>query len=296
MDFNLLKTAIRNIIKPNGNEEITGQVMQNALVTMLETIAKGRTFVGIAYVNTNPENFDSNVFYIATQNGVYTKFNGIALVNEVALLINTATGWQKVTTEIANKNEIEPISGRLATAETNITNVENETTAIRAGIQSYECDTIGSEHVKVVNTTYTGGYIFGLRFLVRFTETNTSTDRIGLTAFGISLPLHIDGKPANTQYNNIIAGEVLEVWMTSDDRQSRWNARRMTKAVTNQGLIGQVLSTKLYDSLPQWEYPMQNSGFTRTLNNLVRMLNYLHPETAIETYWEEGTKSWAFNY
>lgn len=99
-NYEQLKQAIANVIKTNGNQEITGAIMQNVLNTIVSTVGANRTFVGIANKNTNPGTPDGNVFYIAYTAGNYVNFQyGTAnlTVNpgELAILYNENTNWGK---------------------------------------------------------------------------------------------------------------------------------------------------------------------------------------------------------
>ena len=52
-NWSVLKAAIANAIKTNGNQEITGQVLQNALNNIVSTVGENATFAGIATPTTN---------------------------------------------------------------------------------------------------------------------------------------------------------------------------------------------------------------------------------------------------
>lgn len=99
-NYEQLKQAIANVIKTNGNQEITGAIMQNVLNTIVSTVEANRTFVGIANKNTNPGTPDGNVFYIAYTAGNYVNFQfgaGYLTVKpgELAILYNETTNWGK---------------------------------------------------------------------------------------------------------------------------------------------------------------------------------------------------------
>lgn len=99
-NYEQLKRAISSFIKTNGNQEITGAIMQDVLNTIVSTVGANRTFVGIANKNTNPGTPDGNVFYIAYTAGNYVNFQyGTAnlTVNpgELAILYNEKTNWGK---------------------------------------------------------------------------------------------------------------------------------------------------------------------------------------------------------
>lgn len=99
-NYEQLKQAIANVIKTNGNQEITGAIMQNVLNTIVSTVGANRAFAGIADANTNPGTPDGNVFYIAYTAGNYVNFQFRAdyltvKPGELAILYNEKTNWGK---------------------------------------------------------------------------------------------------------------------------------------------------------------------------------------------------------
>lgn len=78
-NYAVLKNNIESTIKQNGNQEITGQLLQSTLIEMVNTLTVGKQFVGIADPSTMPlaANTDANVFYIAITPGVYSNFHGV---------------------------------------------------------------------------------------------------------------------------------------------------------------------------------------------------------------------------
>ena len=101
-NYEVLKQAVSDVIKTNGNQEITGAIMQSALLTIISTVGDNATFAGIATPTTNPGTPDQNVFWLAAQPGIYNNFNAIQIENEVCILINKDGIWQKKDTGIAN--------------------------------------------------------------------------------------------------------------------------------------------------------------------------------------------------
>ena len=75
-----LKNSISNVIKTDGNQEITGQVLQSTLNSIVDTVGENATFAGIATPSTNPGSPDGPVFYIAVQAGAYPNFGGITVI------------------------------------------------------------------------------------------------------------------------------------------------------------------------------------------------------------------------
>lgn len=93
MAWSNLKAAIAQIIKTNGNQEITGQLLQNVLNNIVSSVGENFSFAGIATPSTSPGTPDGNVFYLAFKNGEYPNFSGIALKNAgLYIIYNTVSG------------------------------------------------------------------------------------------------------------------------------------------------------------------------------------------------------------
>ena len=103
-NWQILKTAIANVIKTNGNQEITGQVLQNVLNNIISNLGANATFAGIATPGTNPGTPDQNVFYITSGNGIYVNFsNDIEIKdNNIYIITNKNRNWQFLRTNIVN--------------------------------------------------------------------------------------------------------------------------------------------------------------------------------------------------
>lgn len=136
--YTKLKAAIAAAIKANGNNEITGAIMQVVLNTIVSIVGANRTFVGIANENTNPGTPDGNVFYIAYKAGNYVNFQSEASnltvkPGELAILYNGTNNWDKFVIGmssdgvIALANTINQINatGRYAYTDTDIVKGSN---------------------------------------------------------------------------------------------------------------------------------------------------------------------------
>ena len=105
-NYEELKQAVSNVIKTNGNQEIIGATMQNTLLSIISTIGINATFAGIAKPTTNPGTPDQNVFYIASENGTYSNFNGITLNDEVVIFSNKNGSWEKTNAGLVTQNKL----------------------------------------------------------------------------------------------------------------------------------------------------------------------------------------------
>ena len=92
----ILKEAIASVIKTNDNQEITGQLLQNALNNIITNVGENATFAGIATPTTNPGTPDGPVFYIAATAGSYSNFGSLEVSKgETAILQWNNGTWTK---------------------------------------------------------------------------------------------------------------------------------------------------------------------------------------------------------
>ena len=105
-NYNNLKTAIQAVIKENGNQEIKGDILQNALLSMINSLGAGYQFIGVATPKTNPGAPDQKVFYIANGKGIYTNFGGISITEDEVIILYYDTAWHKLLTGIASQTKL----------------------------------------------------------------------------------------------------------------------------------------------------------------------------------------------
>lgn len=111
-NYEQLKQAVSDVIKTNGNQEISGAIMQNTLLSIISTIGNNATFAGIAVPETNPGMPDQNVFYIASQPGNYSNFGNIKLVDQVLILTNKNGYWVKFDAGITTAAKVAELEER----------------------------------------------------------------------------------------------------------------------------------------------------------------------------------------
>ena len=98
-----LKASVAEVIKTNGNQEITGQILQNTLNSIISNLGENATFAGIAIPTTNPGTPDGNVFYIASENGEYVNFGNLTVSKTPSIISNKGGNW--VVTSMWNNRE-----------------------------------------------------------------------------------------------------------------------------------------------------------------------------------------------
>ena len=124
-----LKAAVASIVKTNGNKEITGQLLQNVLNSIISNVGGNATYAGIATPSTNPGNPDGNVFYLAAEKGVYSNFNGFEIkpFSDVllAILTNYNNTWYS---QVISKSNIGIKLDKINPLDTSIEYIDSPTT------------------------------------------------------------------------------------------------------------------------------------------------------------------------
>lgn len=105
-NYQLLKADIDAKVYENAHREITGENLNAVLNAMVTTLGAGYQFAGVATIDTNPENPDAKVFYIANGKGTYTNFGGIEVTEDDVVVLYWDSSWHKVSTGIASKEEL----------------------------------------------------------------------------------------------------------------------------------------------------------------------------------------------
>lgn len=106
-----LKKAIADVIKTNGNEEITGAIMQQTLISIVDNLGSNAQFGGVAVPSTVPADTDGSLFYLASTRGTYPNFSGIEVdASEMAVFTkNTAGTWVKTSLPIQHPTIKKPL-------------------------------------------------------------------------------------------------------------------------------------------------------------------------------------------
>lgn len=91
-NYDQLKNAVAAVIYDNGAEYITGDRLQDVLVTIINSVGAGATFAGVALPNTNPGTPDPNMFYLAGKAGTYTNFN-VTITKGLWVFTNDGGTW-----------------------------------------------------------------------------------------------------------------------------------------------------------------------------------------------------------
>lgn len=113
MNYGELKRNIADVVKPNGNQEITGQIMQDALFALVENLGEGWQFGGAVHPSDEPSlGADVRAFYLAVEKGTYADFGGVEVTELTAIMYDE--GWRVVPLGVAFGKDTEAEIGALA--------------------------------------------------------------------------------------------------------------------------------------------------------------------------------------
>ena len=96
-----LKASIAQVIRTNGNQEITGALLQLTLNSIVDQLGADATLKGVATPATNPNTTDGIAFYIASELGTYANFGGLKVNSgEIAVFYSNGTEWTKMSLDL----------------------------------------------------------------------------------------------------------------------------------------------------------------------------------------------------
>lgn len=122
MNYANLISAMSAVIKANGNKEITGDLLQQVLRAMINSLGQGYQFMGVAATATDPGTQDARLFYFAEGPGIYSNFGPLTVPDDgqvyllvlgaswvaVQLPIPTFAGFSDLVMEVAGKMALVP--------------------------------------------------------------------------------------------------------------------------------------------------------------------------------------------
>ena len=112
-NYATLKAAIQNVVKTNGNNEITGALLQQSLLAMINSLGQEYQFVGFATPSTVPGTPDQNVFYIAFTPGTYANFGSVVLGNNEFAAIKYNGSWSKDSVNIPSTEYVDELGKKI---------------------------------------------------------------------------------------------------------------------------------------------------------------------------------------
>lgn len=116
-EYSSLKAIINANVKTNGNQEITGSIMNSVLNAMVNSLGAGYQFMGVA-TPTNPataQTPDYKCFYLATTPGTYTNLGSLVVADGEVAILKYDYSWTKEVTGAATADQVSQLGQDLAT-------------------------------------------------------------------------------------------------------------------------------------------------------------------------------------
>lgn len=153
-NYEQLKASIIAAIYNNGNQEITGEVLQSVLLSIVNIIGANATFAGIAETGTIPGNVDQNAFYIALSPGYYSGFGLTADKQGVNIFYNKSGSW-----EVANFTSFKTYPYSIATISTSSSSAQVQAAFTPVGFVNPTIPNLG-DHIQIQNDDSNNGAMF----------------------------------------------------------------------------------------------------------------------------------------
>ena len=195
-----LKMAIMDAISSPANPKISGEILQQQLLAMIEALDTGSIFMGPATTSTNPST-EANSVYLAATAGTYNNFidnNGDAITlaaGEICLLHNRFSGntmyWQKIVLpSSSDANEIKVLF------------VGNSNMVDAVAYLPYILKSVNPALKVTIGTAYIGGSCIA-QHLAYFTNADASHK------VSITIP--------TTSFSGGYAAGIFDFWVEPDD-------------------------------------------------------------------------------
>lgn len=78
-NYNELKASIEQQIRSNGNQEITGAVLQAAMLNMVDVLGENAAWGGVITPTSTHADLNINTLYLASESGTYANFGGVTV-------------------------------------------------------------------------------------------------------------------------------------------------------------------------------------------------------------------------
>lgn len=101
MNYNTLRQAIAAAVRTPADPKISGSILQQQLLGIVNALDMGALYMGTAETSTRPDT-EANGFYLALTAGTYANFTesgGTAIAlgqGEIALIVRSGSAWAKV--------------------------------------------------------------------------------------------------------------------------------------------------------------------------------------------------------
>lgn len=114
-NYSSLKATINANVKTNGNQEITGSVLNSVLIAMVDSVGAGYQFMGVATPSSpgTAQTPDYKCFYLASTPGTYTYLGGLVVADGEVAILKYDTAWSKEVTGAASAADLSQLGQKV---------------------------------------------------------------------------------------------------------------------------------------------------------------------------------------
>lgn len=177
-NYNSIKATINANIKTNGNQEITGAVLNSVLISLLNSLIAGYQYIGVATPDSpgTSQSPDYKCFYITFTPGTYSYLGGLVVKRGEVAILKWDTTWTKETLNIPTPSPLMFVSidgggNTLSYSQRYYTFIPGRKYRIHVKSQDFSSVTSGSSYVKFGVASYSPE-----SFLVKVTMADTKFD------------------------------------------------------------------------------------------------------------------------
>ena len=157
-----LKSDIAGVIRTNNNEEITGDILQEQLLGMVDSLGAGFQYKGVATPATAPGTPDENVFYIASTAGTYTNFGGLVVAEGEVAILKYNGSWAKEVTGAATAAQVtqlgQEVADDISQLEAEVTDIYSDLTTSFSFVPTWDDNVLLRDNGALLTVTSGGHY------------------------------------------------------------------------------------------------------------------------------------------
>lgn len=156
-NYSQLQQSVKDVIKSNGQQQITGDVLQGVLLSIIQNLGTNAQYMGVATPSTNPGTPDGNVFYFAVQTGTYPNMGNLQVSASDGLSVFVYNGtWAKAALGVALKTDITGVQKQITQLNTKITAAKNLIQRINAYIEETAAADLGITYQNLLSGVQNG--------------------------------------------------------------------------------------------------------------------------------------------
>ena len=245
-NYATLKQAIQEVITTNGNNEITGAILQQTLVAIVNSLGADFQFVGVADPSTAPGTPDQNVAYIGGK-GTYPNFSSATVPQDCIGVFTYNGSWTtaiiplNISTPFVS-NKLNLLLSRAELERGNISSGVNSDSVYRwRSVDYVEWPTDNDGNLLPIKYSVSNG------FLVDISYYNSSKTYIYHTTYNQSGQLNAVENAKYVRFcfrrdpdtnfpESVLAGMVAEIYIAGYDNVTLGNTIKTNKKTTDNSI------------------------------------------------------------